>query len=43
MSAPALNPDCRVGKHGSCAGDAWDYDLDERGICACSCHEGIQP
>jgi hypothetical protein len=35
---PPLNPDCAGGKHGSCAGDAWDFTNDERADCGCVCH-----
>jgi hypothetical protein len=34
----STNPDCAAGKHGSCAGDAWDDVADERVTCDCRCH-----
>lgn len=37
---PPMNPDCVVGKHTSCAGDAWDDVNDERTTCGCDCHGG---
>ncbi|AYN58136.1 hypothetical protein PBI_JUDY_66 [Arthrobacter phage Judy] len=36
----AMNPDCRDGKHLSCAGDGWDTETDEPIDCPCHCHEG---
>lgn len=33
------NPDCRDGKHRACAGDAWDYETDQRVWCRCKCHD----
>lgn len=32
------NPDCRDGKHASCAGDGWDEVLDAPAECSCTCH-----
>lgn len=34
-----MNPDCRDGKHASCAGDGWDLDLDQPADCPCECHK----
>jgi hypothetical protein len=34
-----VNPDCAVGKHQACAGDAWDEVLDAPTVCTCLCHE----
>jgi len=28
-------PECEVGKHGNCNGQAWDHDADARTICQC--------
>ena len=36
-----LNPDCRVGKHPSCAGDAWDDATDSPSVCPCPCHGSV--
>ncbi len=33
-----VNPDCRVGSHRSCFGDAWDYEKDALAPCECYCH-----
>jgi hypothetical protein len=38
-----LNPDCAQGKHDACAGDAWDFTLDERATCQCLCHAAARP
>lgn len=38
MTAKWLNPDCTVGKHPACRGDAWNNDDDGPTSCACSCH-----
>lgn len=37
-----MNPDCRVGKHPACNGDAWDFDKDDSTNCTCECHEWDQ-
>lgn len=34
----ATNPDCAVGKHPSCSGDAWDNETDQPVPCGCTCH-----
>lgn len=33
-----LNPDCAVGKHPACNGDAWDFGADTPCQCECECH-----
>lgn len=33
-----MNPDCRDGKHRSCAGDGWDEVKDAQALCPCECH-----
>ena len=38
MTPMPYNPDCAQGKHRACAGDAWDFELDEPATCACGCH-----
>ena len=40
VDGPILNPECIVGKHGSCHEDAWDNVKDEPANCQCPCHEG---
>ncbi|WP_187138379.1 hypothetical protein [Cellulomonas timonensis] len=40
IDARPVNPDCKGGKHRSCAGDAWDETADTATRCACGCHEG---
>lgn len=32
------SPDCGVGKHDACNGDAWDHSKDEPTVCVCVCH-----
>jgi hypothetical protein len=34
-----VSPDCLVGKHQACSGDAWDNKRDEGCACRCECHE----
>lgn len=33
-----VSPDCRIGKHLSCSGDAWCDAFDEASDCYCECH-----
>ncbi len=40
IDARPVNPDCKGGKHRSCAGDAWDETADTATDCACGCHQG---
>ncbi|WP_181131604.1 hypothetical protein [Rathayibacter sp. AY2B5] len=37
--ADQLNPECEVGKHGACHGDAWNQETDEPADCTCTCHQ----
>lgn len=39
---PPVNPDCSVGKHHACRGDAWDYTADQSTDCTCSCHTEVE-
>jgi hypothetical protein len=34
----AINPDCHVGKHDACNGDAWNAVYDGPDDCDCECH-----
>lgn len=36
--SPLQSPDCRVGKHTACSGDAWDEVADRLDSCFCPCH-----
>ncbi|WP_343317752.1 hypothetical protein AAFM46_10910 [Arthrobacter sp. TMP15] len=38
LGGDRMNPDCRDGKHRSCAGDGWDEAHDHVTECQCSCH-----
>lgn len=40
LEAAHLNPDCAVGKHNACRGDAWCLIEDAGVSCGCGCHEG---
>jgi hypothetical protein len=40
MPAEPTSPDCEVGKHTACAGDAWDDTRDALTDCCCTCHGG---
>jgi hypothetical protein len=33
-----MDPDCIVGKHRACNGEAWDYADDAPIPCSCECH-----
>jgi hypothetical protein len=35
----AVSPDCQVGKHVACSGDAWDVVDDVPTACECDCHD----
>lgn len=35
---PAIDPDCRDGKHRACIGAAWDEMGDHIVDCECECH-----
>ena len=37
-SSVPLSPDCRVGSHRACTGDAWDHVADGPAVCPCECH-----
>jgi hypothetical protein len=36
--ALSLSPDCGVGKHRACRGDAWNFAADCPTPCGCHCH-----
>lgn len=39
IPVPPINPECAVGKHANCWGDAWDNTNDRSVACSCTCHE----